>query len=72
MLYRVRKTVDGKPLWMTRAHPSIAWGLHDAARGFSTEREARHALAAVPKVDRAVIAEDAADAPSRGLYIRHP
>ena len=72
MIYRIRRNVDGKPAWLTRLPPSIAWGLHGAAREFPTEREARAALASVPKTDGAVIAEDTADAPSRGLYIRHP
>jgi hypothetical protein len=58
LAFHIRKTAEGRALWLKRLTPAIVWGPKVQARIFATKGDARLTLALIPKADRAAIVDD--------------
>jgi hypothetical protein len=64
--FYIRKTANGRLVWLKRQVPAIVWGPKAQAITFATKGAARLVLANLPKADKAEIADGAADGAANG------
>lgn len=61
MAFYIRKTVNGKSLWLKRLVPAIVWGPKAQALKFESKGAARLVLPNIPKADRAEVVDETAN-----------
>lgn len=64
MAFYIRKTANGKSVWLKRLAPAIVWGPKAQAMKFASKGAARLMLPAIPKADGAEVVDEAANGAS--------
>jgi hypothetical protein len=59
--FHIRKTAEGRALWLKRLTPAIVWGPKAQAMKFASKGDARLVLPLIPRADQATVADDDAD-----------
>jgi hypothetical protein len=61
LAFTIRKTVNGKSVWLKRLSPAIVWGPKAQAMKFEAKGDARLVLPSIPKADRAEVVDEEAN-----------